>query len=99
DAKHKFLRQLQSAHRLVAGRLARECKAHRVIDIRTASRISFESARSSTARARIIPPTRLAYAAIAFSRFACFERPGMRLVRNSNVDRSDSVIAFRTGAP
>src|SRR2546430_1541070 len=40
--------------------LARECKAHRVIDVRTASRISLESARSLTARARIIPPTRLA---------------------------------------
>ena len=74
-------------------------KAHRLIDIRTASRISFESARSSTARARIIPPTRLAYVAIAFSRFACFERPAIWFVRNSNVDRSDSVIAFRTGAP
>ena len=45
-------------HRQNAERIGR--KAHRVIDVRTASRISLESARSSTARARIIPPTRLA---------------------------------------
>jgi len=48
---------------------------------------------------RIIPPTRLAYVAIAFSRFACFERPGMRFVGNSNIDRSDSVIAFAQAHP
>jgi Pyridine nucleotide-disulphide oxidoreductase len=57
-------------------------------DARPASRISCESARSSTARARTMAPTSVAYALIAFRLLAALDLPGTSFTKRSTTERT-----------
>src|SRR5947199_1411926 len=60
----------------MCGRLKPICRGQALTDATPASRISCDSARSSTARARTIAPTSVAYTLMAFLRRAAFDVPG-----------------------
>jgi hypothetical protein len=57
-------------------------------DAKPASRISCDSARSSTARAMTIAPTNVAYALRVFCLLAAFDLPGTNFDNRSTVERT-----------
>src|SRR6185436_11790614 len=65
-----------------------ELQNQSLTDARPASRISCDSARSSTARAMTMAPTNVAYVAMAFCLLAAFDLRGTSFARRSQAART-----------